>query len=78
MTELIIACVAAVTIGAVILSGRYADSEETLQQVCRWQRCGHVDGALLNCEPEETGTAELLSEAVKATESGAIRWECGP
>ncbi len=42
----------------------------------RWQRCGHVDGALLNCEPEETGTAELLAETVKATESGAVRWEC--
>lgn len=45
-------------------------------QVCHWQKCGQVDGVPVNCETEEMGTHEMLSQVVTDTKSGSVVWRC--
>lgn len=75
--DLLIAFLFAVTIVAVVGLGTYAASEEVLSQACRWERCGHINGNLENCEPEERGTLAQLVTLIQGTKSGAVRYSCG-
>lgn len=52
-------------------------SEETLNQKCRWQKCGQIAGEPINCDAEEMGTARDLVNVIQKTKSGSVVWDCG-